>query len=582
MSRLEPGQVFAGHRIERVAGQGGMGVVYAATDLRLKRLVALKVIAPQFAAEPNFQQRFERECELAASVDHPGVIPIYSAGEEEGAAYVTMRFVDGTDLARMITRAGRLSPELVATVAEQVGDALDAAHARGLVHRDVKPANVLVRERGRAHEVFLTDFGLTRELTSETRLTATGAVIGTVDYMAPEQFEDRPLDARTDVYALGCVLYQALTGSVPFPTESAPAKLFAHTNADRPSLRDLAPELPQALDRVVQKAMAKQPDQRFQSAGDLGTAATAAIEDGGGDATAAVGLDETEEAAATGRVAEGDSATSALPPPVPPPPPIRRELLPEPAPEPPPPRAARRRRDLIALALGLAAVLTTAAIVYVVFIRDSGEGGADRSVSGGTVSEQQSGSGGESGGGEQTASSRDEISAADRAAAASVPAGMAAVVESYERGGIEREGFERRARLVELRDPGTTGETARSQALGELIFNRWVRARADASGIEVSDQVDAELASPEFAPEVERLRAVGYLEGGIRLDAEARLAAESLFGEGSATVDVLTEGYDPASADKALTALIPVYRPDTACAADLAPLSPFCVNGPEP
>jgi len=547
-----------------------MGVVYAATDLRLKRLVALKVIAPRLAAEPNFQQRFERECELAASIDHPGVIPVYSAGEEEGAAYVTMRFVEGTDLAQMITREGRLPAPRVATVAVQLGDALDAAHARGLVHRDVKPANVLVREGGHGEEVFLTDFGLTRELSSDTRFTATGAVIGTVDYMAPEQFKDAPLDARTDVYALGCVLYESLTGSVPFPTEGAVAKLYAHTSAERPSLLERAPDLPAALDRVVGKAMALKPEDRFQTAGDLGRAAAAAIdgEAAGAQPTAAVGLAGTGgETDGTATLAEGESATTPLPSEPPPTPPAARPPArpapPDGAPPAPPPQPPRRAHGL-AIALGVAVFLVAAAIAYVVFGRDSDESGSGKDRRAAV----------ESGAQENTAVQAPGAGGA----AAEVPAGDVAIVKAYKRGDIESEGFERRARLVELRDPGTTRTAAHSQALDELILNRWLRGEAAQQGLDLSAEVDAELASPEFAPEVERLSQVGYLEGGIRLDAEARLAAEALY---PGAVPLLTSGLDEGDAGE-IAELVDEWRPETACAEGIAELSPLCVNGPEP
>jgi hypothetical protein len=586
MAEPRPGQVFAGHRIDREAGRGGMGVVYEATDLRLKRTVALKVISPALAAQPNFQQRFERECELAAQVDHPGVIPVYSAGEEDGFAYVTMRFVDGTDLGEMIQERGPLRPRVVAEIAAQLGDALEAAHARGLVHRDVKPANVLVRERRGRHEAYLTDFGLTRELSSDTRLTSTGDVIGTVDYMAPEQLADKPLDPRTDVYALGCVLYQALTGSVPFPTEGAPAKVYAHATADRPSLLELSPELPTALDRVIRKAMAKAPEDRFQSAADLGTAAAAAIEGSEeGPATALVGTEPAEPApaapeptgpatgAATAELADGQSATTRVPPATPPPPPQRAAPHPEPPAE--PPRARRRRPTGVAVALGVVALLIAAGVAYVVL------GGSDEGGDSGGEAEAGAGGGGggeEGGGGDGGGLSAQQIAAIAR----DVPDGGAANVADFERGLIEQEGYDRRVMLVETRDPATAGEPAMGQALDELILNRWMRGEAEARGIEITDeQVDAELASPEFAAEAERLRTVGYLEGGVRLDAEARLAAQQLFGGGTQPVSALTEGYRAINEEE-LADLVDTWRPGTACTVELAALSPLCANGPEP
>jgi hypothetical protein len=412
-------------------------------------------------------------------------------------------------------------------------------------------------------------------------------VIGTVDYMAPEQLADAPLDSRTDVYALGCVLYQALTGSVPFPTEAAPAKLYAHTHADRPSLLELVPDLPPALDRVIKKAMAKAPEDRFQSAADLGMAAAAAIEGSeDGPMTAAVGVasetvpelaPETATAggpptAGTSEPAQDEAATTPVPPGTPPLPPARR-------PQPPPARepAPRRRRDLIAVALGVAVLLTAGAIAFVVF------GGSDDEGSGGGATPAAVGgsAGGGSGGGGGEPESGPSPEEVERIAA-DVPAGGAANVTANDRGLIEQEGFERRATLVEARNPGLTEKDARAQALDELILNRWMRGEADAQGVEISDeQVSAELASPEFSAEAERLRSVGYLEGGVALDAEARIAAEEIFGDGSQAVVALTGGYGPINADE-LADLLARWRPDTACTVELAPLSPLCANGPEP
>jgi hypothetical protein len=582
MAELTPGQVFAGHRIERIAGRGGMGVVYLATDLRLKRQVALKVIAPELAREPNFQQRFERECELAASVDHPGVIPVYSAGEEDGASYVTMRWVEGTDLAEMIRLHGRLPLPLVATVATQLGDALDAAHARGLVHRDVKPANVLVREEPGGHRVFLTDFGLTRRLASDTRLTATGAIMGTLDYMAPEQFTGGTTDARTDVYALGCVLYQSLSGSVPFPTEGAPAKLFAHTNAERPSLLEAVPDAPPALDRVLQKAMAKEPEDRYRSAGELGAAAAAAVAGEGvaaeeattgavpAGAESATGTAPAADAGTTGMstAPAAEAATTGVAPAAEAPPTA-------PSREPVEPIRERRRRPLTAVALVVAVLLTAAGVGYAVL------GGGDESGGGG---------GGNGGGGGEAPVEPDPAAPSGQgeqgpqasAIAAEVPPAAVANVTSYDRGVIEQEGYDRRVELVELRDPATSGRDAEAQALDELIINRWLRAEADALGSEFTpEEIAAEQASPEFAEEVARMREVGYLQGGIDLDTEARLAGKERFGEDSEVIASLTDGYDESEAG-AFGALLGKWRADTACTEEAAPLSPLCANGPEP
>ena len=187
------------------------------------------------------------------------MIPIYHAGEQDGLLFVTMRYVDGDDLARIVAAETRLEPVRAAMLIGQVAAALDAAHARGLVHRDVKPANILIERSGELEHALLTDFGLTKSLQSDAKVTKTGTVIGTFDYTAPEQLESGAVDARTDVYALGCVLFQTLTGRVPFPRDSLAATMFAHFEAAPPSVTALVPEAPEALDRVVATAMAKDP-----------------------------------------------------------------------------------------------------------------------------------------------------------------------------------------------------------------------------------------------------------------------------------------------------------------------------------
>jgi serine/threonine protein kinase len=209
MADLETGSEFAGCRIEGVLGRGGMGVIYRATELRLGRPVALKLIATEQASDPDVRERFEREARMTASIEHPNVVPVYAAGEEDGHLYLVMRFVPGTDLHHLLRQDGRLPPERAALVVAQVADALDAAHAAGLVHRDVKPANILIN----GDHAYLSDFGITRVQTSETRITDSGNWIGTVDFMAPEHLRGEPTDARADVYALGCVLFTALTGT---------------------------------------------------------------------------------------------------------------------------------------------------------------------------------------------------------------------------------------------------------------------------------------------------------------------------------------------------------------------------------
>jgi hypothetical protein len=304
MDQVEIGSVFAGHRIEAVAGRGGMGVVYVATHLALQRRVALKLIAPDLAQDEGFRQRFQQESMTAASIDHPNVIPIYHAGEEGGKLYITMRYVEGTDLRAMIAERGKVEPSTAARIVSEVASALDAAHAHGLVHRDVKPANVLIGESGQA---YLTDFGLTKHAASQSGLTKTGMFVGTLDYIAPEQLQGGEVDARVDVYALGCVLYQALTGSVPYPRDSEPAKIWAHMQEPPPSVIANHPDVPPQFEDVIRRAMAKNPDERYLSAGDLGRAALAAAE--------SRTLPAGERSVATGEAAPSGVTAVPLPPP---------------------------------------------------------------------------------------------------------------------------------------------------------------------------------------------------------------------------------------------------------------------------
>jgi ketosteroid isomerase-like protein len=276
VSELVLDSTFAGCRIESVAARGGMGLVYRATQLPLGRAVALKVVAPALAADPTFQARFARETRLAASIDHPNVIPVYGAGEEDGWLYLVMRWVEGTDLQQLIGESGGLDPARAVAIVAQVGAALDAAHAAGLVHRDVKPANVLVEAGNGSGHVYLSDFGLTLELASSTRLTQTGEWIGTVNFMAPEQFEGDEVGARADVYALGCLLHATLTGRPPFPRDTVVATMLAHLRDPQPR-PSATPGVPPSLDAVVERALAKRPRDRYSSAGELVEAALAAV-----------------------------------------------------------------------------------------------------------------------------------------------------------------------------------------------------------------------------------------------------------------------------------------------------------------
>jgi Protein kinase domain len=268
MPEFAPGDVFVNHRIEGLAGRGGMGVVYRAIDLDLDRVVALKVIAPALAEEPDFRARFVAESKAAASIEHPHVIPVYYAGEREGVLFIVMRYVDGPDLRALVRAEGSLDAERAAHIVAQIGDALDAAHAHGLVHRDVKPANVLL---GVGDHAYLTDFGLTKRAASTAALSRPGAWVGTLGFVAPEQIRGERVDARTDVYALGCVLVHALSGGAPYIRESDEATLWAHLHAAPPT--DLVPT---EFAGIVERALSKDPADRFPSAGDLGRAALAA------------------------------------------------------------------------------------------------------------------------------------------------------------------------------------------------------------------------------------------------------------------------------------------------------------------
>jgi serine/threonine protein kinase len=273
---LSAGDEFAGYRVEQRLGRGGMGILYLAHEPGLERRVALKLIAPEAAADRVFAKRFAEESKIAASIEHPNVVPIYAAGEEGGVPFIAMRYVAGADLAKRLAREGRLEPAVAVELIAQIGNGLDAIHAAGLIHRDVKPANVLLGGGEGAEHAYITDFGVARNVATESGLTQTGRFVGTLDYAAPEQISGAEIDARVDVYALGCLLFKLLTGEVPFPKDGDAARLFAHLNDPPPAPSLYVPEISIALDDVVIRAMSKTPDDRYPSAGDLGRAAQAA------------------------------------------------------------------------------------------------------------------------------------------------------------------------------------------------------------------------------------------------------------------------------------------------------------------
>ena len=261
------GTDFAGYQVQGIIGRGGMSVVYQAEHPRLARIVALKVLALELAEDDRFRERFVRESRLAASLDHPNIIPIYDAGSSEDLLYIAMRYVKG-DLKTIVQRDGRLRPERLMPIVTQVASALDAAHHLGLVHRDVKPANILIAfgsgPDGQDH-VYLADFGLTKHATSRSGITGTGQFVGTVDYMAPEQIEGKQVDRRVDVYALGCIVYECLTGRVPFTRDTDAAVIWAHLKEDPPKVSAVARNVPAEVDEVIAKAMGKSADDRYGS-----------------------------------------------------------------------------------------------------------------------------------------------------------------------------------------------------------------------------------------------------------------------------------------------------------------------------
>ena len=269
------GTEVAGYRIEHLLGRGGMGTVYRAHDVRLDRPVALKLLAPGASGSDGAPERLLHESHMAARLDHPNVIPIYEAGHQDGRLFIAMRYIAGGDLKALLRREGSLPPARAVAIAAQIADALDAAHRRGLVHRDVKPSNVLLdSDDGREH-CYLADFGLTQSSTD--RGPADGQGMGTIDYVAPEQIRGEPLDGRADQYALACLLFECLTGSVPHRAPSDVAAIFAHLEEPAPRASERAADLPTAIDAVLARGMAKRPEERYESCSELVAEAGAAL-----------------------------------------------------------------------------------------------------------------------------------------------------------------------------------------------------------------------------------------------------------------------------------------------------------------
>ena len=389
------GTEIAGYRVESLLGRGGMSVVYLAEHVRLGRRVALKLLAPMLSDDETYRDRFQRESRRAAELDHPNVVPIFDAGEVDGQLFIAMRYIEGCDLKTLIRREGSLGMGRTLFILEQAADGLDAAHERNLIHRDVKPGNILIAEP--SEQVYLTDFGVVKH-TASKGLTRTGFFIGTVDYAAPEQIEGLPVDARTDVYALGCVLYECLVGKAPFDRDAEINVMHAHLIDAPPLLTASRPDLPKALNRVLASALAKAKDDRYDTCGQLIEAARVAARQ---RSTTTVHRDREDAGPAE---AEAPAAASAemttTEPPTPAPPdagaaviatpvtdrpdadalPVGAEAPPaQPAGAPPPASGdggGGRRRDRRAwLAAGavLVAALLAAAVVYAV-TRESNSG----------------------------------------------------------------------------------------------------------------------------------------------------------------------------------------------------------------
>ena len=316
--RLTPGSQIAGYLVEEQIGRGGMAVVYRAADTRLNRSVALKILAPELADDSAFRQRFMREMRAAASVDHPHIVPVFDAGEADGVLYIAMRYVSGQDLRTLLDAEHALPAARVVHIIAQVASALDDAHARGLIHRDVKPGNMLigtVAGSGQHDHVYLSDFGLSKPEVSGANLTLTGQFLGTLDYMAPEQAEGHQVDGRADLYSLACTAFEMLAGQPPFKRDQGFAVLWAQLSAPAPSLRALRPDLPPAVDEVMARALAKAPADRYRSCTEFASALRRAC-----------GLERRSQA-----------APPAAPPVPPPGPPTERARFASP---PPPPRPA--------------------------------------------------------------------------------------------------------------------------------------------------------------------------------------------------------------------------------------------------
>jgi tRNA A-37 threonylcarbamoyl transferase component Bud32 len=392
------GEEFAGYRLDALLGHGGMSIVYRAEHITLGRKVALKLLSPQLDEDDSFRERFTRESRLAASLDHPNIIPIYEAAESDGTFYIAMRYVDGSDL-RAIVKQGPIAPDRLAPIIDQTANALAAAHAHGLVHRDVKPANVLIDPgdaRGEPDHVYLSDFGVAKQ-TAAPGVTKTGMFVGTAEYSAPEQIEGKELDARADVYSLGCMVYECLTGAAVFADkDTGVALMYAHLLEPPPRVSDRRPDLPPTLDDVVGKAMAKSRDDRYDGPKEFAAALRGALADAPAKqaappTVAAPGLAAAaaaEEAAAPAAAAPADATPAATPGGGPPPtaPPAAAPAAAAGGGS----RSGRNRSVVIASAIAVALALALA--VALGFLLTGGD--SNSSANGGTGTTTPTGSGG--------------------------------------------------------------------------------------------------------------------------------------------------------------------------------------------
>ncbi len=277
------GAVVGGYQLKQLLGQGGMGVVYLGEHAQTGVHCAVKLLTPDLGRQPGFRERFAREARYANSIEHPNIIEVYDAGEDGEVLYIAMQYVEGRDLKRLMQDEAPLDPARVVHLLGQVASALHAAHQTGTMHRDIKPGNIMIASGAgpeAPEHAYLTDFGLSKNPTSDSiALTAAGEFVGTIDYTAPELVLGKPADARVDVYSLGCVMYEALTGQFPFPKERDVEVLYAHIQDPPPTASDVRPDLPPALDDVIKTAMAKDPDDRYQTPTAFTEAARAVVGD---------------------------------------------------------------------------------------------------------------------------------------------------------------------------------------------------------------------------------------------------------------------------------------------------------------